>query len=39
MFFLFLALLFGLILDFLVEEVSADGVDDKVEEGEALNKW
>lgn len=39
MFFLFLALLFGLILDFLVEEVSTDGVDDKVEEGKALNKW
>ena len=31
-------LLFGLILDFLVEEVSGNGVDDTVEEGKALNK-
>ncbi len=36
---LFVALLFGLLLDFLIEEVRGHGVDDEVEEGKALNKW
>ena len=36
---LFVALLFGLLLDFLIEEVRGHGVNDEVEEGKALNKW